>query len=64
MVARLTGSILADEYRLLLFHTPGQVLIAASEGVDLYLAGHTHGGQVRLPFYGAIATASVFWQEV
>jgi len=29
-------------------------------GVDLYLAGHTHGGQVRAPLYGAIVTFSEF----
>jgi hypothetical protein len=27
-------------------------------GVDLYLCGHTHGGQVRLPLYGAMLTSS------
>jgi predicted MPP superfamily phosphohydrolase len=25
---------------------------------DLYLAGHTHGGQIALPFYGALITYS------
>jgi len=29
-----------------------------SKNVDLYLAGHTHGGQISLPFYGAIITFS------
>jgi predicted MPP superfamily phosphohydrolase len=28
----------------------------SADGVDLLLAGHTHGGQVRLPGYGAIVT--------
>ena len=32
--------------------------LAASLGVDLYLCGHTHGGQIRAPLYGALATSS------
>jgi hypothetical protein len=31
---------------------------AARHGIDLYLCGHTHGGQVRLPGFGAILTSS------
>ena len=29
-------------------------------GVNLHLAGHTHGGQIRLPFYGALLTSSLY----
>ena len=43
---------------VLLYHTPDLIEVAAAEGVDLYLAGHTHGGQIRLPWYGALVTAS------
>ena len=28
--------------------------------VDLFLCGHTHGGQVRLPFWGAVITLSKY----
>jgi predicted MPP superfamily phosphohydrolase len=50
----------ADGYSLLLYHSPDLAEAAAEAGVDLYLAGHTHGGQVRLPFYGAIITMSAY----
>jgi predicted MPP superfamily phosphohydrolase len=44
--------------RLGLTHSPEpRVLDAfAADGYDLVLAGHTHGGQLRLPGYGAIVT--------
>ena len=35
---------------VLLSHNPGIVAAAAHYSVDLVLSGHTHGGQVRLPF--------------
>ncbi|SNY04175.1 metallophosphoesterase [Paractinoplanes atraurantiacus] len=39
-------------------HTPAsRVLDAmAADGFELLLAGHTHGGQVCVPFYGALTT--------
>lgn len=40
------------EPRILLTHTP-DVFPDISESVDLVLAGHTHGGQVKFPFIGA-----------
>lgn len=49
-----------DAFRLLLYHTPDLIHEAQAAGVDLYLAGHTHGGQICAPFYGAIVTASMY----
>jgi predicted MPP superfamily phosphohydrolase len=44
---------------LLLLHSPDNLPDAAAQGAfDLALAGHTHGGQVRLPVWGAVLTAS------
>jgi predicted MPP superfamily phosphohydrolase len=45
-------------YRIFLFHYPDFIEDMEHNKVDLYLAGHTHGGQVALPFYGALITAS------
>lgn len=47
-----------DLFTVLLFHSP-EIMPAVKElSVDLYLCGHTHGGQVRAPFYGALITSS------
>ena len=47
-----------NAFTLLLYHTPDLMPEAARLGVQLYLCGHTHGGQLRLPIYGALATSS------
>jgi uncharacterized protein len=47
-----------NAFKLFLYHYPDAINAAKAAGVDLYLAGHTHGGQVRLPFYGALVTFS------
>ena len=40
-------------------------MIESLEGlnVDLYLSGHTHGGQIALPLYGAIITLAKFGKK-
>jgi predicted MPP superfamily phosphohydrolase len=43
---------------LLLAHSPDIVLRLANHHPGLILAGHTHGGQVRLPLLGAVLTES------
>jgi predicted MPP superfamily phosphohydrolase len=47
-------------FLLLLYHSPDLMPDAVELGVDLYLCGHTHGGQIRLPVFGAVFTSSDF----
>jgi predicted MPP superfamily phosphohydrolase len=53
----------AGRFTIFLCHTPDLVEDVSGPGVDLYLCGHTHGGQVRLPLYGALITFSKFGKK-
>lgn len=48
------------DFTLLLAHSPDQAERArrAHDRVDLIVSGHTHGGQVRLPWIGAVKSAA------
>ncbi|MDD5584617.1 MAG: metallophosphoesterase [Candidatus Omnitrophica bacterium] len=48
----------ASTYNIFLYHTPALAEAVKTGNIDLYCAGHTHGGQVALPFYGALVTLS------
>ena len=43
-------------FGLAIVHSPDAAPELAALGYDLILAGHTHGGQVRLPLTGALVT--------
>lgn len=55
-VERTLRGAAQGQFQLLFAHSPQVAGIAARLGVDVMLSGHTHGGQVRLPFIGAIRT--------
>jgi predicted MPP superfamily phosphohydrolase len=46
------------DLRIGLAHSPEPRVLDrfAADGYDLLLCGHTHGGQLRVPFYGALVT--------
>ena len=51
---KAVAGVPADGFKVLLAHAPELYEPAADNGIDLYLAGHTHAGQIRLPLVGAI----------
>ena len=52
----------SPQLRILLSHSPDQFRWARRWDFDLMLAGHTHGGQIRLPVVGPILAPS--WHGV
>ncbi|WP_299086724.1 metallophosphoesterase [uncultured Metabacillus sp.] len=57
------GNLNKDVFNILLAHEPDAALDAKRFHVDLQLSGHSHGGQIQLPFYGPLITppfASVY----
>ncbi len=49
-----TTGVPRDGFTVLLAHSPELVLEAPRYGIDLYLCGHTHWGQVCFPLIGAL----------
>ena len=62
-LASLMKSVPPKVYSILLYHTSTVINTASAKGVDLFLSGHTHGGQVRLPYYGAIFTNTYYGKK-
>ncbi|MBN1044988.1 metallophosphoesterase [Clostridium cagae] len=55
-VEKTVRNIKESNYNLLLLHEPDLSDKFVSYNIDLILAGHSHGGQVKIPFLGEIVT--------
>lgn len=48
----------SPDMTIVLAHQPDEIWSVRGHSVDLLVAGHTHGGQVAIPFIGPLVTAS------
>lgn len=55
-ISRRLGAADPERYQILLVHSPLFQDAYGAWGADLALAGHFHGGTIRLPFLGGIMT--------
>jgi len=53
----------SDRPCLALSHHPDIIDILPRRRIDLLLCGHTHGGQIRFPFFGAVVVPSMHEAE-
>lgn len=58
-------SVTHEPFNILLYHSPDLIYeLEKNSNIDLMLSGHTHGGQVRLPFFGALFTGSLYGRKL
>lgn len=55
-VEKTSKNLKKDNYNLLLLHEPDLSDKFSNYNIDLILGGHSHGGQVKIPFFGEIVT--------
>ena len=59
----LINGVPQEHYSIFLHHWSDLIEDIGAANVDLYLCGHTHGGQIALPLYGAVITLSKFGKK-
>jgi len=53
---KVLASMPRDTFNIVLYHHPQGYPMSWNTPADLMLAGHIHGGQIRMPWYGALVT--------
>ena len=63
-IVEALGSLNREEFNILMAHNPAHFAEYAAWGADLVLAGHTHGGIIRIPFLkGLLSPEIAFFPE-
>ena len=57
-VMRAFEGVGPDEPCIAVSHHPDIIDLLGGRRIDLLVCGHTHGGQIRLPFFGALVVPS------
>lgn len=64
-IINLSSLVREDMINILLYHSPDLIYeIKQEHKINLMLSGHTHGGQIRLPFVGALFTGSLYGRKL
>ena len=64
-LAEFTDGSSEETIDIVLAHSPDVVsAISSPEAIDLVVTGHTHGGQISIPFYGPIWNVTELPREV
>ncbi len=61
MIRQLAKWSADDRFKILLTHRPELFDLYAENKMDLVFAGHAHGGQIRIPFLGALVAPDQGW---
>lgn len=51
-----------DKLNILIAHSPDDI-VSQKFFFHIAFAGHTHAGQIRIPFFGALKTSSRYWKK-
>lgn len=61
------GNFPNTTFNIVISHNPDAPITLSSdkdmENINLILSGHTHAGQIRIPFFGALITSSIYWKK-
>lgn len=55
-IEKAFSNINANEFNIAISHCPDIITQLPTTAIDLMLSGHSHGSQIRVPFFGPIST--------